>query len=171
LRINAFYDSVPQATFMLPAYKDKSETAYNDRVATELAQDFALMDEKFIPCDPPYGKIELCDLYGKGKKIVHVKRYTGASAPLSHLFSQAVVSATIFRRDADFRKEANDLLPQAFRSVLASPGPKEYEVVLGIVSVSKKSLVLPFFSRVNLKNASERLSDLGYAVAILKIQA
>lgn len=170
-RINTFYDGIPKTAFALPDYKDKSETVYNERVAKELPQDFALMDEKTILCDPPYGKVEFCDLYRKGKSVVHIKRYAGASAPLSHLFSQAVVSGILFKKDSDFRVEANDLLPEGFKSVVDEPAPGEYEVVLGIVSASKKPLVLPFFSRVNLKNTFERLEDLGYSVSLLKIQA
>jgi hypothetical protein len=39
------------------------------------------------------------------------------------------------------------------------------------VSKSKHDLVLPFFSRVNLNNARNRLLDLGYRVSLAKIQA
>jgi uncharacterized protein (TIGR04141 family) len=170
-RINDFYSTIPTPGFTLPNYKDKSEPVYTARVASELLQDFALMDQKFILCDPPYGKAEFCDLYRAGKKIIHVKRYTGAAAPLSHLFSQAIVSGILFRKDPDFRTGANDLLPATFRPITAAPAQKEYEIVLGIVSASKNPLVLPLFSRVNLKNTMERLTDLGYAVSMLKIQA
>jgi uncharacterized protein (TIGR04141 family) len=170
-RINRSFRSMPQASITLPEYREKSETAYNARVANESPADYALMDRKLIPCGGPYDTVEFCDLYGKTKKIVHVKRYTGGSAPLSHLFAQAVVSGTLFRRDNEFRGKVNTALPVSFRPVTNAPLPREYEVVLGIVSKSKKSLVLPFFSRVNLKNAAERLGDLGFVASILKIQA
>jgi uncharacterized protein (TIGR04141 family) len=100
-----------------------------------------------------------------------VKRYAGASAPLSHLFAQAVVSGTLFRRDIEFRHKANALLPDEFRPITGSPVAKEYEVVLAVVSTSKNPLVLPFFSRVNLRNVRDRLEDQGYVVSLLKVQA
>ena len=170
-RINDFYDAIPKTELSLPQYKDKSEGVYNERVSQELPATLSLMDGKFIVCDPPYGKVEFCDLYCKDKKIIHVKRYTGASAALSHLFAQATVSGTLFRKDGEFRKKATALLPDGFGTIAAVPGPNEYENVLAVISTSKKALVLPFFSRVNLKNVSERLTDLGYAISVYKIQA
>jgi uncharacterized protein (TIGR04141 family) len=79
--------------------------------------------------------------------------------------------AFLFRKDGEFRKKANALLPDGFGTITAVPGPNEYEIVLAVVSTSKKALVVPFFSRVNLKNVWERLTDLGYAVSVYKIQA
>ena len=87
------------------------------------------------------------------------------------MFSQAVVSGSLLRRDQKFRSDVDVLLPAPFRSVASEPKPEEYEVVFGIVSKSKKELVLPFFSRVNLNNARARLLDLGYRVSLAKIQA
>ena len=170
-RINDFYAAIPQSALSLPQYNDKSEGTYNERVSQELPTTLTLMDGKFIACDPPYGKVEFCDLYCKDKKVVHVKRYTGASAALSHLFAQATVSGTLFRKDSEFRKKASALLSDGFGTITDVPSPNEYEIVLAIISTSKKSLVLPFFSRVNLKNVSERLTDLGYVVTVYKIQA
>jgi uncharacterized protein (TIGR04141 family) len=129
------------------------------------------MDEKTIQCGGQYDKVEFCDLFGKSKQMIHVKRYAGSSAPLSHMFSQGVVSASLLRRDPVFRKDVNARLPTAFQSVEAEPKPEEYEVVFGVISKSKHDLVLPFFSRVNLNNARNRLLDLGHKVSLAKIQA
>jgi uncharacterized protein (TIGR04141 family) len=170
-RVNTAYAAMPIPSFELPTYNDKSEGAYNARIAAELPQQFALLDQKLILCDGPRDKVELCDLYSKDKKFIHVKRYAGASAPLSHLFAQAIVAGTLFRRDAEFRLKANALLPDGFGPITASPVAKEYEVVLAVASTSKNPLVLPFFSRVNLKNLRDRLEDQGYSVSLLKIQA
>jgi uncharacterized protein (TIGR04141 family) len=170
-RVNIAYADMPVSSLELPNYIDKSEGAYNTRIAAELPGQFALLDQKFIMCDGPRDKVELCDLYSKDKKFVHVKRYAGASAPLSHLFAQAVVAGTLFRRDIDFRQKANALLPDGFGPITASPSAKEYEIVLAVASTSKNPLVLPFFSRVNLRNVRDRLEDQGYSVSLLKIQA
>jgi uncharacterized protein (TIGR04141 family) len=170
-RINAQFAAVPHSTIHLPEYDDKSEGEYNTRVVAELGDGFALMDEQLIRCGRQYDKVEFCDLFAKTKHIVHVKRYAGASAPLSHMFAQAVVSGSLFRRDTQFRADVNALLPQPFRPVTDEPKPEEYEVVFGVVSKSQHDLVLPFFSRVNLNNARNRLLDLGYRVSLKKIQA
>ena len=143
-RVNSAYADMPFSSMEIPNYKDKSEGAYNARVAAELPQQFALLDQRFILCDGPRDKVELCDLYSKDKKFIHVKRYAGASAPLSHLFAQAVVAGTLFRRDTEFRQKADALLPDGFGPITASPSSKEYEVVLAVVSMSKNPLVLHF---------------------------
>jgi uncharacterized protein (TIGR04141 family) len=170
VHVNHAIDSIPHASLNLPDYRDNSETEYNARVGRENPTTYAVMDEKFIYMGGR-DKVEFCDLFTRTKKVIHVKRYTGSSAPLSHLFSQAVVSGILFRRESEFRTKVNRELPSAYRPVTASPAPGEYEVVLGIVSQSSGGLVLPFFSRINLKNTYERLQDLGYSASILKIQA
>jgi uncharacterized protein (TIGR04141 family) len=170
-RVNTAYTEMSFSSLKLPNYQDKSEGAYNTRITAELPGQFALLDQKFIMCDGPRDKVELCDLYSKDKKFIHVKRYAGASAPLRHLFAQAVVAGTLFRRDAEFRQKASALLPDGFGPITESPAAREYEVVLAVASTSKNPLVLPFFSRVNLRNVKERLEDQGYSVSLLKIQA
>jgi uncharacterized protein (TIGR04141 family) len=87
------------------------------------------------------------------------------------MFAQAVVSASLLRRDSDFRKKVLEHLTPEFQGLIGEPSLDEYEVVLAIVSGSKKDLTIPFFSRVNLNNAWLRLRDLGYKVSLAKIQA
>ena len=170
-RVDAEFDAITQSALVLPGFADNSESDYNARVCDELPESYALMDGKFITCDGPRDQVEFCDLYGTEKRIIHVKRYTGSSAPLSHLFAQALVSATTFRRDGEFRAAAEALLPRSFRPVSERPVVNEYEVVLGIVSKSQNTLRLPFFSRVNLNSTKERIEDQGFRLSVLKIQA
>ncbi len=169
-RVTAEFDAIPRATITLPDYLDASEADYNVRVGQAQPTVYATMDLHPIQMGGR-DQIEFCDLYERTKKVIHVKRYAGSSAPLSHLCAQAIVSATLFRRDADFRRKVNEELPGQFRPVTAAPNIQEYEVIFGIVSVSRGALVLPLFSRINLKNACNRLNDLGYDVSLLKIQA
>ena len=169
-RVDAAFAAMPRAAIALPNYTDGSEQAYNTRVSQGAADQYALMDSDLISCDGPNGSIEFCDLFSRQKHIIHVKRYTGSSAPLSHLFAQALTSATTFRRDEAFRREADQRLPGPFRPIRDQPKPQEYEVVLGVVSKSPRPLRLPFFSRVNLNATRERIEDLGYKISLLKIQ-
>ncbi len=170
-RINQQFERVPRCDLVFPDYTDKSETEYNARVAAEHPERFALLDRKVIKCGGQYDKVEFCDLLGKDKRVVHVKRYAGASAPLSHMFSQAVVSGSLLRRDSDFRQQVTGHLTPEFQGLIHEPLRDEYEIVLAIISTSKKDLTIPFFSRVNLNNAWIRLQDLGYRVSLAKIQA
>jgi uncharacterized protein (TIGR04141 family) len=170
-RINEQFTKVPRCEVAFPDFTDKSEKEFNARMAAELPDRFALLDRKEIKVGGQYDKVEFCDLFDKQKRIIHVKRYAGASAPLSHMFAQAVVSASLLRRDSDFRKKVTEHLTPEFQGLIGEPSPGEYEVVLAIVSKSKKDLTIPFFSRVNLNNAWIRLQDLGYRVSLAKIQA
>jgi uncharacterized protein (TIGR04141 family) len=45
---------------------------------------------------PSLSSLEICDLLGPDNELIHVKRAKG-SAPLSHLFSQGLVSAQTLR--------------------------------------------------------------------------
>jgi uncharacterized protein (TIGR04141 family) len=170
-RINEQFTKVPRCELHLPQYDDKSETEYNARIVKQFPSQFELLDKKLIKCSGQYDKIEFCDLLGKDKKIIHVKRYAGGSAPLSHMFAQAVVSGSLLRRDSDFRKQVINLLSEPFQNLIHEPETDEYEIVLAIVSKSKHDLTIPFFSRVNLNNAWVRLQELGYRVSLAKIQA
>jgi len=170
-RINQQFEQIPQCEIELPAYKDKSETEYNARIAAESPECFALLDKKEIKVGGRYDKVECCDLLEKGKRIIHVKRYAGASAPLSHMFAQAVVSGSLLKRDSDFRQQVIAYLDEPFRDLIHEPSSGEYEIVLAVVSTSKHKLTIPFFSRVNLNNALTRLQELGYKVSLAKIQA
>jgi uncharacterized protein (TIGR04141 family) len=170
-RINKQFEQIPRCKRLFPEFSDKTEPDYNARVAAEYPEQFALFDQKEIKCGSQYDKVEFCDLFSKDKQVVHVKRYAGASAPLSHMFSQAVVSANLLRRDSDFRHQVSGYLTPEFKALLHEPSPGEYEIVLAIVSTSKKDLTIPFFSRVNLNNARVRLQYLGYTVTLAKVQA
>ena len=162
--------TIPPLTIDLPSYNDADEEAYNLRVSQEEAH-FCCMDRKTVELKKRgLTKIEFCDLYGLDKEMVHVKRYTGSSE-LSHLFQQGVVSAELFSHEPEFRKLVNDKLCDTHK--MADPEGKldatQYQVVYGIISKSKKDLSLPFFSKIVLRNAKRRLSELGYEIRIGKI--
>jgi uncharacterized protein (TIGR04141 family) len=106
--VNDAIASIPHSSFHLPDYHEGSETEYNARVGRDNPTVYAVMDEKFIYMGGR-DKIEFCDLFSRAKNTIHVKRYTGSSAPLSHLFSQAIVSGILFRRDSEFRNKARAL--------------------------------------------------------------
>ena len=161
---------IPEFATDLPHFQDTSEAAYNRRVSQTLPEAFKLLDGKLVIRTGARGPIEFCDLLSSKQQILHVKRYCKSSG-LSHLFSQATVSAELFLRDPGFREEVNKILPPSHRLTdpKQRPNPETYEIVFCIISRSDKELVLPFFSRVNLRAAVRRLQDWGYRVSLKKI--
>lgn len=173
LQVNSDYQQFrdKEYEYSLPSYTHKNEPDYNEKIATNSGGLFFCMDMKNISHGGGYSKIEFCDLISSDNKIIHVKRYGGSSV-LSHLFSQGVVSGELFLADEKFREKVNNLLPKANKlaDIKIRPNPRDYEVVFAVISSSKKDLELPFFSKVNLRNAKRRLETYGYKVYLLKIE-
>jgi uncharacterized protein (TIGR04141 family) len=75
--------------------------------------------------------------------------------------------------DAEFRKKVREKLRDPFRDLIKvdkRPDDKEFTIIFGIISDSDGSdIYLPFFSRVNLNNATKTLTGFGYKVELLKI--
>jgi uncharacterized protein (TIGR04141 family) len=171
-RIDDAVNQIPQSRRRFPDFEDADEEAYNQRVAQTDPATFALLDRDLITMPDHANPIEFCDLYSSDREIIHVKRYEG-SASLSHLFSQGMVAGTLFHQDASFRQKVNAKLPRSHRltDFRTQPRSREYKIVFAIVSRSARPLVLPFFSKVNLRNAYRQLSSLGYSVKLAKIAA
>jgi uncharacterized protein (TIGR04141 family) len=152
------------------SHNGEHEDLYNARAAQEMQ--ICLMDRQTVALGGPYNKIEFCDLLTQDGKVIHVKRY-GASSVLSHLFAQGQVSAELFLSYPEFRDKVRVLLPTSYQSLIPStrPIPANYEVIYAVISDSSTYLDIPFFSKVNLRNAKRRLESFGYRVSFQKIQA
>jgi uncharacterized protein (TIGR04141 family) len=166
--VNSFYNNIKDSALKLPPYGSMKEPDYLKHVVAQ-NNSLCLMDRKLINYSG-HSKIEFCDLYSSTKQIVHIKKYSGSSV-LSHLFSQAVVSAQCFMFDSTFREKVNKNLDKAFQlaDIEAPPITSNFEVCIAIMSSRAGSLHLPFFSKVNLRNAVVLLSNFGYKVTKLKI--
>lgn len=163
-------------TLSLPTSKSgEREADYNRRVAAHGA--YALMDRKLN--NTYRTPVEVCDLFSRTKQFIHVKRRQ-VSSTLSHLFSQGVISAETFISDEKFRNELRQQLQStapAFVGYVPAPNvrpdPSEYEVVYAIITKPDPTwpASLPFFSQLNLVNASDGLIRMGFRVSIVKIDA
>ena len=155
--------------FKLPDCNEKNEYQYNKSVETKYPS-ICCMDQKNISYGGGYSKIEFCDLFTNDKKIIHVKQYSGSSV-LSHLFAQGMVSGELFIYDNDFRLEVNKKLPSShkFIDTTIKPNSGEYEILYAIIYPKNKDFEIPFFSKVNLRNAKRRLETFGYNVSLIKI--
>lgn len=167
--VDAFYQSVPLSNLTLPNYRGLTEPKYLTTIPKAHPQ-YALMDCKTVMIGGGRSRIEFCDLYSTTKDIIHVKQYGGSSL-LSHLFSQAMVSATCFLYEPAFRAEVNKLLPHSFKLADPTVGPKasEYTVCIAIMSKVPGALELPFFSKVTFNHAVRAIQRMSFKVTRLKI--
>jgi uncharacterized protein (TIGR04141 family) len=166
--VDTAYSALPRLGTQLPEYDHASERKYNEAVVAALPKKYAFADSKLVPVGAA-GRIEVCDLFGRAGEFFHVKRY-GASSVLSHLFGQALVSSEAMRADLDVRKGFAKLLPREFGFDATRFDASKCTVVLAVVSDRPGDLVIPFFSRLNLKHVSRRIRAFGYELAIAKIE-
>lgn len=171
-----------------PAFVESSSARNERELIAELSAttypDLLCIDQsKVNPKGVSNANLEPCDFLSRTKQLIHLKD-SEASAPLSHLWSQglnsaeALVSDSKFRtgfRDAAKKREADygrsgfvALLPTA-----AKITPSEYAVVYGVLKPKSKRtghLNLPFFSKVALRAAAERITLMGFPVELHLIE-
>jgi uncharacterized protein (TIGR04141 family) len=168
--VDNFYRSIPTSTIPLPNYGALTEPMYLAGVPKTHPQ-YALMDRKTVMIGGGKSRVEFCDLYSRAGDIVHVKQYGGSSL-LSHLFSQAVVSAGCFLYESAFRVELNKLLPQRFRFTDPNQKPRaaDYTICVAIMSKVPGELELPFFSKVTLNQAVRTIQRMNFGITKHKIE-
>jgi len=171
-RIHQHYESIMAKAYEreLPEYDDENEAQYNIRVVESDAAKFALMDRNNIYLSDAASPVEPCDIYRHEKELIHVKRYGGSSV-LSHLFNQGLVSGELLQREPEFRREFNKRLPEHLKieGIENLPEHNEYTIVYAIVSEQEEGLSLPFFSKISIKHAVNRLEAFGHKVRIAKV--
>jgi uncharacterized protein (TIGR04141 family) len=152
-------------------HKIEPEGEYNTRAAAD--HGYYLLDKKLVRSDRTTSPIEFCDLMTRDRQLVHVKHRKGGSSGLSHLFAQGSVSAEVMIADKQFRKEARKVLKKVHADavdlvLLDNPKSSDYEVVFLILGEGAATIKdnLPFFSKVNLANVYDSLSQRGFKVAI-----
>lgn len=137
--------------------------------------DLLKMDQEFVtPSGVKYANLEVCDFFSKDKDFIHLKD-GHSSGPISHLWAQGVVSADAFVIDAEFRKKLRAkvrslggrfeaLLPKRTERVARD----SYSIVYGVMRkpYADGTLGLPFFSKVSLQAAAERIAQFGIPLPI-----
>jgi uncharacterized protein (TIGR04141 family) len=175
---NAYIQSIPAAKLDLPDSTEKErEDAYASRVKKDHPE-IALIDRSLIPFGGGNSTIETCDLYTPDNQFVHIKRKTRSST-LSHLYAQGFVAAQAVAQSVDFRAAFRELLEKVGNPELAAsipddrPALNQHEVAYVIVAKPNDQwpLSLPFFSKLALRQASERLRLLGFRVALKLVPA
>lgn len=170
-----------------PAFR-ASTTAKNEReFIAELETEHHLlsMDQtKVSPKGAAGANLEPCDFLSRGKQLIHLKD-GHASAPLSHLWNQGLMSAEAFVSDDVFRKgfraatkkREKKFSKNGFTKLLpdgrSKPNPSDFPVVFGVMRhpyVASGTLGLPFFSKVALRAVSERIARMGFPVELHLIE-
>ena len=174
------FNNIRREKISLPLPKSKKgehEDLYNKRASQE-TNELSCMDLKFVNPGVTGNNIEFCDLLTTDRKIIHVKRGTDSSI-LSHLFAQGVVSGTLFNEEENFRKNLStklvkvlgDKLGNEYKKIYTDniPDPREYKIIYAIISKKEGELEIPFFSKINIRNAKKRLEGMGYEVYLYHI--
>lgn len=171
-RIHDEFESIKEKQYPreLLEFDDENEEEYNIRLSSSNPHEFALLDKKNVVLPEAVSPIEICDVYRHQKELIHVKRYGGSSV-LSHLFNQGLVSGELLQRARQYRSEINARLPAHLQidNIETRPSPNEYTVVFAIISEQEEGLSIPFFSKISLKHAVNRLEAYGHKVQLAKI--
>ncbi len=137
----------------------ESEYDYNRRTAAQA--DLICLDQELVkvPARPGRG-IELCDILDVEKRrYIHIKKSSRQSSTLSHLFKQGRNAAAMVQGDADFRKNALDLVGDKYgdqdRKALESAwnDGSRWTVEFRIADIPRPngSFNIPFFSKLTFR--------------------
>ncbi|MBF4210158.1 sporadically distributed protein, TIGR04141 family [Pseudomonas donghuensis] len=167
------FQAIPRVTIVGPTHcrNERELIAHLEGNRVDL---LCLDQVKINPQGVRYANIEPCDFLSIEKQFIHLKD-GHSSGPISHLWAQGVVSAEALVSDADFRKKLRAVVSARRRAALALlPAINgrvvraEYTVVYGIMRKPYRdgSLDLPFFSKVSLQAAVDRIDQLDIPVAL-----
>lgn len=137
-----------------------------------------LDQQKVNPKGVRYGNLEPCDFLSMNGEFIHLKDGE-SSGPISHVWMQGLVSAEAFVSDAQFRKTLRSKVKSlggGFEAQLPKSTERvdrtRFKVVYGIMRkpYADGSVGLPFFSKVSLQAAAQRVEQFGLAIAIELIE-
>jgi uncharacterized protein (TIGR04141 family) len=176
-RVEAFFDSIPRIV-LIGKTECRNEEDLIDDIADNRPDLLKLDKTKINPTGVKYANLEPCDFFSKDRQFIHLKD-GHSSGPISHLWSQGVVSAEAFVSDAVFRKKLRATVKSlggGFEIKLPKSNEKiergDYSIVYGIMRkpYADGTLNIPFFSKVSLQAAVERIRQFGIPVALELIE-
>lgn len=181
--IEADFNRLISASPIVSSTKSKNEQQL--LVELDKKPDLLLLDKtKTNPTGASGANIEFCDFLSSDRKLIHLKD-GHASTSISHLWSQGVVGSESFLRDEGFRRKLlnhvrarqRETKKAGFHGLLPTPAKRpttaEFTVAYGIMRERYKrsgKLDIPFFSKVSLRAAAQRLEDLGFKVEVQLIE-
>ena len=173
--VEKYVDDIEEITttdFLPPMNHGQREGDYNKAVAAARLDDLALLDCKNFTLKGR-SKVEVCDLLTCVGEFISVKKYNG-SQTLSHLFSQNYVSSALLHDHAEYREYILKQCPKSWTLPFQKMGRIEADKITFVFAIatdrrSKLAASLPFFSKVNLRQAKKNIERLGYKVRLYKI--
>lgn len=176
--VETFFNGIDKVTIVGPTKMNNEQELIEHLVKTRSADLLKLDRKKINPKGVSNANLEPADFFSDKRHFIHLKD-GHSSGPISHLWSQGVVSADSFVGDGTFRKKLRSvvksekagfetLLPKASERVVR----EDYTIVYGIMRqpYANGTTGLPFFSKVSLQSAVQRLRVLGFSVAIELIE-
>jgi len=171
--INDFYNSIQKLDIIQKTDK-RNEEELIEYLESQQINWIKLDQTKINPKNTRYAFIEPCDFYTKNKQFIHIKD-GHSSAPISHLWMQGIVSAESFSQDSSFRSQVYNKIKKlkpGFEQYIDDgrrrPETNNYTIVYAIMLKPRKdrTIDLPFFSKVSLKSAVQKLNLMRYNVCI-----
>ena len=161
--------SAPAGLTLIPWQDGWDEERYNEEAAKADSR-LVLLDRRKIHTDFHRHGIEACDLLGPDDQLIHVKRLR-RSGDASHLFSQALVSASALILDGQARVKFAERVAKHSGGTRTAPElPKQ--VILAIGRPGKLTADNLFtFSQVTLVRLVQHLESQGVTVRVLTIPA
>ena len=157
-----------------PARVDENEPDYNKRIGRVIG-DYLCLDRKLIRASGAATPVEICDLLGRNRQIIHVKNSSSASR-LSHLFKQGTVAGRVLKVDQTATDSIRERIEVAqeevgkegFGNVIPASVEEfsagDFTVVYAVIT-GRDNPKLSFFSLLSLHGAAEELRALGYRCA------
>ena len=182
-QVNEDADRLAETHLAFPPYVQEDIRAYPDYMDSkkehfyckEVARQgplWKVLDRGNIAHGGGHSELEFCDLAraeGGGGCLVFVKRNVDTNrgpATLSHLFAQGYTSFSTLESDKDFVTKANNALGGLFS--MDSENLNLFRAVFLIISTKtgRPSEILPFFSRLNLRNTAKNLKRMGVHASV-----
>ncbi|EJL06473.1 TIGR04141 family sporadically distributed protein [Pseudomonas chlororaphis] len=166
-QVNRYFEAAIPSDLQFPPYGADHEGPYLRRIADNT--NFHLLDQKLVRLSGASSPFEFCDLVTPEHHIIHVKKYSSSSV-LSHLFSQAYVSAEALINSPDVTVQVNAYLALEgdFRFIFDPATQPRNKIVFAIMQPNEV-LHMPFFSKVNFRQFAQRLTAMGYQVQVCRI--
>lgn len=159
----------PQGLVLPEIWRKEKEGPYNERCAAGDPANLLLLDKELITV-LGRSRVEACDLLSSTGHFVHVKRQA-ESATLSHLFAQGSVSLQLLNQHPEYREALlNQVQAKGWTLPFTRDEVQHRGSITCVYVVSSQTAgtlreVLPFFSKVNLRNHKLLIENMGYRVA------
>jgi len=181
--IQDYYLNLKKTAFLLSSSAANEQELIKELCGPAHPHLLCIDKTKINPTGVSNANIEVCDFVSQAKQLIHLKD-SESSAPLSHLFNQGLVSAEALLRDSTVRtkfrtvasKRESEYKRTGFVALLPTPAriaSSQWTVLFGVLKkkgLRSGTLDLPFFSKVALRAAADRIVLMGYQVELHLIE-